>query len=54
MSMDKDYMWFYYPIMIVTAISLIMAFVATVKKVRKKKRLQRVRDNAPVKSIVED
>lgn len=54
MSMDKDYMWFYYPIMIVTAISLIMAFVATVKKVRKKKRLQRERDNAPVKSIVED
>lgn len=54
LNMDKDYMWYYYPIMLVTLLSLILAVISTVKKIKKKKRLQRLRDNAPVKSIIED
>lgn len=54
MDMDKDYMLYYYPILIVTLMSLIMAVITVIKKIKKKKRLQNERDNAPVKSIVEE
>ncbi|MDE6148496.1 MAG: hypothetical protein K2F81_00150 [Ruminococcus sp.] len=54
MDMDKDYMLYYYPIMIVTLFSFIMAIISIVKKIKKKKRLQSERDNAPVKSIIEE
>lgn len=54
MDMDKDYMLYYYPIMAVALLSLIITVISVVKMIKKKKRLQRERDNAPVKSIIEE
>ncbi|MBQ9375919.1 MAG: hypothetical protein IJU04_06255 [Ruminococcus sp.] len=54
MTLDKQYMWYYYPIMIVTLLTFIMALISFVRKIKKKKRIQRARDNAPVKSIIEE
>ena len=52
MDLDKDYMLQHYPIMIILVFSLIMAIITLVKLIKKKKRLKELRDNAPVKSIV--
>lgn len=54
MDMDRDYMLYYYPIMIITLLSFILAAITVVKRIKKKKRLQLERDNAPVKSIVDE
>ena len=54
MNMDKDYMLYYYPIMIITLLSFILAVITVVNRIKKKKRLQLERDNAPVKSIVDE
>ena len=52
-SMDKTYMKYCYPIIIVTVFGAAVMVIALTAYIRKKKRLKREKDNAPVKSIIE-
>lgn len=52
-TMDKTYMWYYYPILIMTFLSAVLLGIAIVNKIRKKRKDQIAKDNAPVKSIVD-
>ncbi len=52
-EMDKQYMGYYYPIMITAGISLILLAINIIRRILKKRRLQYEKDTAPVQSIVE-
>ena len=52
-NMDKEYMMYYYPIMIVAAIGFILLVDSVIRKIVRKKKLQHEKDTAPVKSIIE-
>lgn len=52
-DMDKQYMGYYYPIAIVTAIGAGIMIYGLVKHYGKKRREKIQRDNAPVKSIID-
>lgn len=52
-EMDKQYMGYYYPIMITAGISLILLAVSIIRRILKKRRIQYEKDTAPVQSIVE-
>ena len=51
-GMDKDYKWGYYPILGVVVIAFILALVALINVIKKRKTLKDEKDNAPVKSII--
>jgi hypothetical protein len=51
-DMDKSYMLYYYPIAVITVLSLIIAVAAVIRAVKRKRREKIERDNAPVESIV--
>lgn len=51
-EMDKTYMRYYYPVAIVTICGAAVFIIALVSFIKKKRRLKRERDNAPVESIV--
>lgn len=52
-DMDKQYMGYYYPIMITAGISLILLAINIIRRILKKRRIQYEKDTAPVQSIVE-
>lgn len=52
-TMDKAYMKYCYPILGVTVFGAVIFTLALVTYIRRKKRLKREKDNAPVKSIVD-
>ncbi len=52
-TMDKTYMKYCYPIIGVTVFGAVILAVALTAYIRKKRRLKREKDNAPVRSIVE-
>lgn len=51
---QTKYMLWYYPIAVFAAGSFVLLTVSVIMKIKKKRRLREMRDNAPVKSIVED
>ncbi|MCD7741478.1 MAG: hypothetical protein LUI06_04675 [Ruminococcus sp.] len=51
-NMDRDYMLYYYPILILTLFSLVLLIISIVKAIKKKRRDKHEADNAPVESIV--
>lgn len=53
-DLDRKYMLWYYPILIFLFISLVMMIISIVLKIKARKRAKSERDNAPVKSIIED
>lgn len=52
--LDKTYMTYFYPILIMLLLSLVLLIMFIIRKLKKKRSKKRERDNAPVKSIVED
>lgn len=52
-DLDNKYKIWYYPIAVFVFVSLLLMVISIVKKLKKKKEAKRIRDNAPVKSIVE-
>lgn len=52
-QMDRQYMGYYYPIIITAGISLILLVINIIRRILKKKKIQYEKDTAPVKSIVE-
>ena len=52
-DLDNKYKIWYYPIVIFVFISLVLMVISIVKKIKKIRENKRIRDNAPVKSIVE-
>lgn len=52
-NMDKEYMWRFYPIIGVAAISTVLLICTVIRKLMERRRLQRERDNAPVESIID-
>ena len=52
-KMDREYMMYYYPIMIVAAIGFVLLIDSIIRKIIQKKKLQHEKDTAPVKSIIE-
>ena len=53
-NMDKDYMKHYLPILILTLFSLIILICGIVSRISDDRRRQIQRDNAPVKSIIDN
>lgn len=52
-EMDKQYMGYYYPIMITAGISLILLAINIIRRILKRRRIRYEKDTAPVQSIVE-
>lgn len=52
-DLDNKYKIWYYPIVVFVFISLVLMLISIVKKIKKRRENKRIRDNAPVKSIVE-
>lgn len=52
-NMDKEYMLYYYPIMIVSVLALVLLVDSVIRKILSKKKLQLEKDSAPVKSIID-
>ncbi|WP_124099856.1 hypothetical protein [Ruminococcus sp. Marseille-P6503] len=52
-KLDKTYMTYFYPLIIMTVISAALLAIYIVKRIRKKRAEQREKDNAPVKSIID-
>lgn len=52
-DLDNKYKIWYYPIAVFALISLLLMIISIVKKIKKRKQDKNIRDNAPVKSIVE-
>ena len=52
-NMDKTYMRYYLPILALTFFSLVIMICGIVSRISDKRRLQKQRDNAPVKSIID-
>ncbi len=52
-DLDNKYKIWYYPIAVFVLISLVLMVISIVKKINKRKQDKNIRDNAPVKSIVE-
>lgn len=50
---ENKYKIYYYPIAVFALISLLLMIISIVKKIKKRKQDKNIRDNAPVKSIVE-
>jgi glucan phosphoethanolaminetransferase (alkaline phosphatase superfamily) len=52
-KLDKTYMTYFYPLLIMTLISAVLLAIYIVKRIKKKRAEKRERDNAPVKSIID-
>ena len=52
-DMDKKYMRYYLPILALTFFSLVIMICGIASRISDKRRLQKQRDNAPVKSIID-
>ncbi len=52
-QLDRTYMTYFYPLLVMTLLSLALLVIYIVKFVKKKRAKKREQDNAPVKSIVE-
>lgn len=53
LNLDKEYMKYYYPILGVAFIALVLLIISLVRGHMKKKAEQRLKDTAPVKSIID-
>lgn len=53
-DMDKQYMRYYLPILVLTVFSLIIMIYGIATRAGEQRRLKRQRDNAPVKSIIDN
>lgn len=52
-NMDKEYMLYYYPIMIISVFAVVLLVDSIIRKIVSKKKLQLEKDSAPVKSIID-
>lgn len=52
-DLDNKYKIWYYPIAVFLIIAFVLMVISIVKKIKKRKEAKKIRDNAPVKSIVE-
>ena len=52
-NLDQKYKIWYYPIAVFLFSSLILVVISIVKMIKKRKEINRIKDNAPVKSIVD-